>query len=65
LRAVWQIFQLDLQPVNFLVDQVDVHRLLARFSAQSVQVEVPTVNGDMGHLLAPTSSSKLDLVVAR
>jgi hypothetical protein len=51
--------------VNFLVDQVDVHRLLARSSAQFVQVEVPTVNGNMAHLLAPTSSSKLDFVVAR
>jgi hypothetical protein len=40
----------------FLVDQVDVYRLLASFSAQFVQVEVATVNANMGHRLAPDFS---------
>jgi hypothetical protein len=49
-------FQLGMQPAHFLFDQIDVHRLLAGFSAQFVKVEVATVNTDMGHWLAPDAS---------
>src|SRR5664280_2417266 len=43
----------ELQAADFLVDHSNVHRLLAGFSAQFVQVEVSTIDGDLAHAFPP------------